>query len=257
MSRHSFTSAFCAAVFALAMGSAARADDAKCQDEVAKGSRKIGNAEQKKNRACVKDGSGDISTCVSTEAAKAAAAEAKLAKAFAPGGKCDPVPMLGVNAGTAAAIAAGTADSAGDILRGVFGDPVDGIAAGDDCLDKIAKRGGKVFDKRLKVFRACIKDNAPLPSQGHVDVCVQSGIQNFPTAEYAGKLLADMQAACETFPPAGMDDGDCSACTDALSCSNCIIAIINCEACEAMNNSSNGTADCDALDDGMANASCG
>jgi hypothetical protein len=40
-------------------------------------------------------------------------------------------------------------------------------------------------------------------------------------------------------------------------CGACIGDIVDCQACLAMNNSNNGTADCDMLDDGVVNSSCG
>jgi hypothetical protein len=44
-------SALFAFVIAMGIGSAARGDDAKCQDAVAKGSRNVGNQEQKNDRS--------------------------------------------------------------------------------------------------------------------------------------------------------------------------------------------------------------
>src|SRR5258705_7083981 len=129
MSRSKFATALVAAAFAMGVAGAARADDAKCQDGLAKGSRNVGNQEQKKNRKCVKDGTGDIDTCVDTESPKAATKEAKLGDLLATGGKCDPLPAFGANA-SASDIADETEKSSGDILRKTFGDPVDGIVAG-------------------------------------------------------------------------------------------------------------------------------
>jgi hypothetical protein len=258
-----FVSALGAAAFALAIGSVARAADpvAKCQDGNAKASRNIANQEQKKNRKCVKDGAGDISACVNAEGAKSATKRGKLTDLFATDDKCDPVPGLGVNGGNGGNDTAdGTEQAAGDILRGVFGDPVDGIVAGDKCQDAIAKRAGKAYDAALKGFRKCIKDAAPLANQGAVDTCVGTGVNDAKTAKFINeKLLKDMGKKC-TFasPPAGMEDGDCSACGDAATCTACVGVIVRCQACLAANNSSNGTADCDTLDDGDGgNGSCG
>ena len=252
-------SALCAGMFALALGSAALAQDDKCQDGNAKGSRNIGNQEQKKNRKCVKDAAGsDITTCVSTEGVKSAVKRTKLTDLFAVGDKCDPVPALGVNGtGGGNDTADGTEQAAGDILRGVFGDPVDGIVPGDKCLDALAKRAGKGFDAGLKGFRKCVKDAAPLASQGVLDTCVGTGVNDAKTSKFIDeKLLSDMGKKCETFPPAGADDGDCSGCTDAATCTACVDTIVRCQICLAANNSSNGTADCDTLDDGLVNSSC-
>lgn len=249
-------STLCAALFAMAIGSAARGDDAKCQDGVAKGSRNVGNQEQKKNRKCVKDGAGDVDTCVDAESPKAAIKRTKLADLYATGGKCDPVPALGVNA-LPNDIADGTEAASGDILRAVFGDPVDGIVAGSKCDDKIAKRAGKKFDTELKAFRACVKNGAPLGSQAAVDACIAAGVNDAKAqSTVQPKLDADVAAQCLTSPPEGADDGNCNACASSAACSACIGNIVDCEACLAMNNSANGTADCDTLDDGSSNGSC-
>jgi len=246
----------CAAVFAMGVGSAVRADDAKCQDGVAKGSRNLVNQEQKKNRACVKDGSGDIDGCVDVESGKAAIQRGKLADLYASGGKCNPVAALGVGSDPND-IADNTEGSAGDILRKVFGDPVDGIVAGDKCQDKIAKGAGKKLDSELKAFRSCIKDTAPV-SQVTVDGCIATGVNDAKAQNTVQpKLQADMASQC-TFPvPAGMDDGACSGCTDATTCATCVGNIVDCEACEAMNSSSGSAVNCDLLDDGVSNFSCG
>jgi hypothetical protein len=251
-------SALFAFVIAMGIGSAARGDDAKCQDAVAKGSRNVGNQEQKNDRSCVKNGSGDIDACIDAEGAKAAVKRTKLTDLFATGGKCDPVPAIGVNGtGLGTAIADGTEKAIDDVHRAVFGDPVDGIVAGSKCDDKIAKRAGKKFDTELKAFRACVKNSAPLASQAAVDACVAAGVNDAKAqSTVQPKLDADVAAQCTTSPPEGADDGDCSTCASSAACSACIGDIVDCQACLAMNNSANGTADCDTLDDGVVNSSC-
>jgi hypothetical protein len=252
-------SALCASMFALAVGSAAQAQDAKCQDAMAKSSRNVGNQEQKKNRKCVKDGSGDVSGCVNTPSPKATDKATKVFELFDAGGKCETVPAVGVNnAGTPAGDTAVDAviDSSGDILRGVFGDPVDGIVAGDKCSDAIVKRAGKAFDSGLKGYRGCVKPG--VASQGAVDACVAAGVNDAKAAKFLDeKLPNDILKKCETFPIPGTEDGTCAACTDGPTCAACVDAITRCEICEAANAIGNGGANCDTLDDGLANASCG
>ena len=260
MSRSKFATALVAAAFAMGVAGAARADDAKCQDGVAKGSRNVGNQEQKKNRKCVKDGSGDVDACVDAASPKAATKAAKLADLYATGGKCDPLPAVGVNP-SPAAVSAETEKSSGDILRKVFGDPVDGINAGGKCQDKIAKRAGKKFDTELKAFRACIKGGAPLATDAAVGTCIATGVNDAKAqSTVQPKLAGDMEAQCDFSAGTaaeGMDDGSCASCATAAACATCVGDVVDCEACEAMvTSSNNATADCDLLDDGMANASC-
>ena len=89
----------------------------------------------------------------------------RLADLYATGGKCDPLPAFGVGANPAA-IAAETEKSSGDILRKVFGDPVDGINAGSKCQDKIAKRAGGLGE--LGALRRVGRDGlAPADGRPH------------------------------------------------------------------------------------------
>jgi hypothetical protein len=248
-----------ATAFAMGVGTAARADDPKCQDAVAKGSRNVGNQEQKNDRGCIKNGSGDVTTCVNAEGAKSATKRAKLVDLYATGGKCDPVPALGVNSDPNA-IADGTEAAIDNVIKGVWGDPVDGVVAADKCSDAIAKRSGKKFDTELKAFRACVKGAAGFANQAAVDACVATGVNDAKAqSTVQPKLDADVAntGKCATIPPPGTEDGDCGGFGTAAAFSACVGDIVDCQACLAMNNSSNGTADCDMLDDGLANSSCG
>ena len=235
----------------------ARGDDAKCQDAVAKGSRNVGNQEQKKNRKCIKDSlGGDETTCVATESPKAAIKRTKLQNLYAVGGKCDPVASF-VNPDPND-IADGTEDAAGDIIRAVWGSTteVDGVVAGDKCSYKIAKRAGQKFDRQLKTFRFYLKNSGPITTQGQLDSYIESSFLN-PTADTVQlKLDADVAAQCTTFPPSGLEDGACGSEVTAAGFSSCIGEVVNCEACLAMNNSYLGTVNCDQSDDSSLNGSC-
>src|SRR6185369_7206067 len=142
-------SAAAVTLLAVVVGSAAIAqltdDERKCTDAAYKAARNVGNQEQKGNRTCVKDGSGNIDSCVSAESAKAADKRTKLVALDDAGGKCATTPAFGLNAnldGIADSVEKGT----DNILRGAFGDPVDIGAAGDKCADSLAKRSGKAYD---------------------------------------------------------------------------------------------------------------
>jgi hypothetical protein len=240
------------------MGSAAPGDDTLCQKAVAKRVRNIAKQQQKKNRKCVQDGSGDISTCISFEADKAAIQRGKLVDLFAAGGKCETSAGLGVHSDPNG-IADLTENGAGDILRGAFGDPVDGIEAGSTCQDKIVKWAGTKFYAELNAFRRCVKDAAPLASQAALNGCITAGV-NDPLAQTTVQpsLAPLLTQLCDLTggQPVGMDDGDCAACGTGPTCAECLGDLVDCRACLAMNNSTNGTANCDLLDDGEANSSC-
>ncbi len=255
-------SAVCASALVLAVSSAAFADlsddERKCSDTANKRGRNVGNQEQKANRTCVKDGNGSIEACVAATSSKATDQGAKLADEYLAGGKCDPLPPFGVES-PASAITAGVVAGSDGIVRDVFGDPADGIVAGDKCADAVVKRGGKKFDTALKAFRKCAKDLGSIPNIGALDGCVATALSDPKTVGVQGKLAADMNNTkkCPAFPVAGADDGDCSGEVTAAGFATCAGDVVDCQACLAMNAITGGGADCDLLDNGAVDFSCG
>jgi hypothetical protein len=258
-------SAFAATLFAVTVGSAAfgqlNDDERKCSDGMNKASRNVANQEQKKNRTCIKDGSGDVSTCVDTEAPKNAGATGKrqkLVDLYATGDKCDPVPPFGVNPDPND-IADATEDGAGDIIRGIWGDPADGVipSGTNKCGDKTAKRLGKKYDSQMKAFRKCQKDAASLTA-ATIEACVTTAVNDAKAVNFQGKLLSDITKAsnCPAHPQPGTEDGACADCTSAATCAACYGALANCGSCLAMNNQTGSFANCDVLDNGANDGSC-
>jgi len=253
-----------ATLVAVAVGSAAlaqlSADDRKCTDAVYKSARNIGNQEQKNDGSCVKNATGGAGddACVDAEGAKAAGKRPKLTDLFAAGGKCETPPAFGVNTtGGGNDIADAIEDGADNIVRGVFGDPVDGLVNGDKCQQAIAKRTGKKYDTALKAFRGCAKSLAAVNAIADLNGCVSTAVNDAKVTGVQGKLAGDITKKCTTFPPAGAEDGDCSSCATDAACATCIGNIVDCESCRAMNKETGGSADCDLVDDGLANGSCG
>ena len=235
-------------------------DERKCSDAFNKALRNVGNQEQKNNRkACVKEGGGEA--CVAGESAKAADKRTKVNELFAVGGKCEAPLPFGVVAtpgngdDAVDAIEAGT-DS---IIRDIFGDPVDGVVAGDKCQDSIAKRSGKIYDTILKAFRKCAKELSIIDDINDFEGCITTAANDAKVATFAGKLTNDITNKCAASPPlvAGAEDGECSAAATAADLSACATNSAQCNACRALNAATGGDADCDLIDDGAANASCG
>ena len=255
-------SAAAVTLLAVVVGSAAIAqltdDERKCTDGAYKSARNVGNQEQKNNRTCVKDGSGNIDACVDAEGAKAAEKRAKLLELDDAGGKCETNPAFGLNADLGD-VADGVEDGTDNILRAAFGDPVTVGVAGDKCGDAIAKRSGKSYDFMLKSFRGCAKDLGAINSIGDLNGCVATALANAKSSNFVPtKVASDMDKKCDFSggAPSGMDDGACSSCTDGATCGACLENIIQCQACKAINNMTGGSANCDTLDDGLANGSC-
>ncbi len=247
------------AALLLALSSSAFAalsdDERKCSDAVNKGGRNVGNQEQKNNRSCVKNGSGDISACVNAEGAKAAEKRVKLQDTFATGAKCDPVPPFGVNSDPDD-IADGIENGTDDIIRAILGVPPDGVVAGDKCQDAMAKRAGKKYDTELKAFRGCAKDLPAINSIDDLEGCVTTAVNDAKAEGVEDKLEADITGKCLPLPHAGTEDGACASKATAEDLANCIGDRVSCDACLAINNMTGGNANCDLLDDGSVNGSC-
>jgi len=260
-SRYTLVSAVAVAL-ALGVAASARAqlsdDERKCSDAVNKIARGIANQEQKKNRACVKDGMDDIDVCVDTEAETSTQQRAKLAALFDIGGKCDPLPMFGVNSNPQT-IADAVERAAGDILRGAFGDPVDGIVSDNKCHDRIAKRMGKKLDAEMKAFRTCVKHLPGITSTMDIENCIASAINDTRAQNVVQpKLQADIEGVCDTSaaPPPGLEDGTCAACTDPATCGGCLGDVVDCQVCQALIIQTGIVVDCDTMDDSLPNSSC-
>lgn len=245
----------------LLVGTSALADDAQCRDAFNKANRNVGNQEQKANRKCIKDTvSGDATSCIDAVSAKALAKETKVEELFQAGGKCDPNAAFGVNndgtpAGDVAAKAA--EDGSDNIIRDLWGNPVDDVVPGDKCADAVAKRSGKIYDTILREFRTCNKATAP-GNLAALDACVSTAIADAKVATFAGKLTQDVTNKCHASAPIvdGTDDGFCGASVTPGDLSSCALARAKCNACNAIKRFTNGNADCDSLDDGLANGSC-
>jgi hypothetical protein len=261
-SRNMAVSAIAVALLVMGVGRTALGqlsdDERRCIDAVNKIARSIGNQEQKKDRACVKDGMDDIDLCVNGEAANAGVQRAKLVGLFDSGGKCETLPSFGLNSDPQS-ICNAVERAAGDNLRGAFGNPVNGIVAGDKCHDRIAKRMGKKLDTELKAFRTCIKTLPGITSGLDFDTCIASAIADDRAQNVVQpKLLTDIEGQCDIAgaPPAGLEDGSCSSCTDAASCAGCLGDLVDCQACQALIILTGVVVDCDTMDDSLPNSSC-
>lgn len=256
-----FFAVACASAMLL-ISARAFADDATCRDAFNKANRNVGNQEQKANRKCIKDNlTGDATGCVDGESLKAAGKRLKVEELFAPGGKCNPNAAFGVNAapGNGDDAVDAVEDGTDNILRDLWGDPVvDGIVPGDKCADAVAKRGGKIYDTILKAFRKCNKDTSP-PNLPAEEGCILGAIGDPKVAIFAGKLANDVTNKCSATPPivGGTEDGKCAGEITLNDFSDCAVDDAKCNACLAINEMIGGDANCDLLDDGNVNASCG
>jgi hypothetical protein len=266
----------------------------KCVDKMNNLSRKVLDKAQKSDAKCVSDGAKagglDETTCVDNPAEeKTEKAEAKLLEQFTT--LCAPsVPPWGINAGKCCeggandgnACVIDLACSGGSCVRGacmsgaaedaanaaahdLFGPSVlvtDGDAVGK-CQKKIIKRMGKLLVERWKVFRKCKKDNFSVIANDNdlITTCLGP-----PQPDGAGKIakrltkLGEEVTKCidkgvttvsSAFP------GDCNAVANGAF-AGCVSERVSCRFCLAINIADDigPPLNCDAFDDGVANASC-
>lgn len=235
-------------------------DQRKCSDAFNKALRNVGNQEQKNNRkACVKEGGGEA--CVAATGAKATEKRGKVNELFDVGGKCETALPFGVVAtpGNGDDAVDGILEGTDTVIRDIFGDPVDGVTAGDKCQDSVAKRSGKIYDSILKAFRKCAKELASIDDIGDLEGCIGTAAVDAKVGTFQGKLTNDITNKCAASPPlvAGAEDGECGAEATAAAFSLCATSSVKCNACQALNTATGGNADCDTIDDGTANGSCG
>jgi hypothetical protein len=261
------------------------APEQTCLDQYSKRTAKIAAAQNKTNRACIKNatkgkepGSTNIAACLSADSKSLVAKAAqKLADATSgPGGKCDAIvapPVAGIysapSVGSSASI-----DGSIRFAEALFGEPIASATfnaadkARGSCQDSIYKRVHKIFDTGLKAFRGCQKaslkagvvtDNVTLA--GCVDDAARVGSLAADTkgklGKAATKMATDFTKRCasgvtlnDAFP------GDCVDGGVQNDFVECVESEARCAACLTLNGANNMDVDCEAFDDGTANASC-
>lgn len=217
---------------------------------------------RRQTRKCIKDNlTGDATSCVDAVSVKAADKEASVYALFDLGGDCNPNAAFGVvDSGTPAGDDAAKAIESGtdDILRDLWGNPVDGIVEGNRCGDSVAKRTGKLYDAIIKSFVKCIKSTPPADLAA-LDTCIGLAVTGGPSVKASDKLVNEVGVRCgiggtETI---GVDDGVCDPTGgEPFPFTICARDLTQCRACLALTAVTGGSPDCDFLDDEMTNSSC-
>ncbi|MDX2171225.1 MAG: hypothetical protein SF182_29420, partial [Deltaproteobacteria bacterium] len=165
-------------------------------------------------------------------------------------------------------------DALEDLAHDYFGDPVSGVVSvgkqSQKCLQKAIQRPTQAFTELVKAHRKCKKnemkagnvvDSATLDTFCGTFALIDGA--NGGGGKVAGKYskaTTDVTAACagteETLASlfSGLDAG-CHASPAALAA--CLNAGSKCRACLALNDADGQDMDCDTMDDGAANGSCG
>jgi len=152
-----------------------------------------------------------------------------------------------------------------DLMHEVFGSDLDTaiILQSDDkdagkCQLDVAKATKKCQETKLKEFNRCKKDglkDGSITDASGLEACMgldpKSKIAKACVEKLAGKVAKCDPSVdlSDAFPGCGTDDpGDLGDCLDVL---------VECAVCQALNQVDNLARDCDTVDDGVVNGSCG
>jgi hypothetical protein len=263
----------------------------RCLDKMNNDARIVADKAFKADFKCVRLGpASDVTTCVDDPAETTTEKKVdKLVQHF--GEFCEAVPPWGVNGlrccdggpddgavcssitpcgGGATCtpglcIAAAADGGINQLAHELFGATVSvGTDEQQKCQQTILKLAGKLFTERWKVFRLCKRDNfaSILDDAGLVTTCLGPP-QPDPKGKIGKrqeKLSLKVDALCVgkgITPVGGAFPGACSATPDG-DFADCAGQRAACAFCRAVNRADAilPPADCDAFDDGAANASC-
>ncbi len=254
-----------AAVLAIAIAGSASAQQSKaqrnCINKINKDAAKVGKAQGKENAKCVKNGTkdsvavncptADIKMKVQKNLDKTNADDTAFCTADAP----DFAYTSGANAGPA------YRQAELDLLVDLFGTtnldmPVSSDKVIGGCQFKVTKDTEKVAAAAAKSFDKCKKDALKSPTVAALDVqaCVGDDTKG-KVLKASNKLAADITKKCLSVTVATTFPGSCSgAAVGTLAA--CLTARAKCRMCLAENDADSLSANCELVDDGLANGSC-
>lgn len=248
-------------------------DEQKCIDGMNNKARLVSKAQNKEVRACIKNsGKGKeaaAEACLTADPkGKVAKMQSKVQDTFAK--KCtggEPI-QQGVTTMNAAHVQGPL-----DLGHDLFGDPINQSTvtpaekAAQKCQDKAIQRAGQVFDTQVLEFRKCkktgMKEGTITTSAELRASCLTPGVPDAKgkIAKKVTKLQADVEKNCGSvaadlgtlFP--GLPAGTCHATVADLA--TCITDRVECRVCQTLNAADGMDRDCDELDNGALDGSCG
>ncbi len=249
-------------------------DEEKCINALNKGLRKVSRAQGIVVRRCVQDETKGKLTSLTVDECLTADRKQKVAKAQArvlsdDGKKCAAVtPPIGATDG--ATVGASAAAGGRALTTDLFGPTLEGVVLLHDgatkdtaaCQAGVLKAVVRCQDVRLKEFAKCKKKGLKTDS-----IISQSGIAACISADATGKIARACAPVSGKLRSAvdgclGVDlttafPGSCSA-GDGESVAQCLSKSALCRVCRAATQADAlDVIDCDALDDGLINTSCG
>lgn len=259
--------AACAAALTFALATAVRAqvqdsDQVKCAATMAKDIAKVAAAQGKINAACVKDGTkgtvtpgcplSDPKGALGTMQSKTEADETKNCVTKAPD-----FGYTSALTGNGAAIR-----NERDLLVDTYGDTdltgvVSTAKAVGACQSAVTKNLEKIAAAMQKDYAGCKKAalKGGAAAADALEACVGADAKG-KVATATAKLGADASAKCGSVDVAAAFPGRCAG-PVAADVASCLGKRARCQMCEAINEADALEADCDTIDDGVQNGSCG
>lgn len=237
----------------------------KCVDKLNNDGRKVLDAEQKKNRSCIKDGTGVVTGCIDAVGAKTIVKQNKTIADDA--AKCTPAPAFAYTG--AVTVNSAAQQAANGIAHDLFGLVilVGTTAEQVKCQERVAQTAGKLAVTKWKSFRKCKKTGlAGFADSGALATACLAGPTG-PQPDPGGKILKKKQKLQDVVQGKCLDEsvalnvfvGDCAAETTAPGFTSCADARVECQVCRAIKASDALLGihiDCDLFDDGIDNDSC-
>lgn len=243
---------------------------ARCSQTLLRGGERVARTASRQFRRCMSDGArgklaGTIEACLSSDP-KGRIARAQQKNLAQQARRCATPPDVGPD--DAATLDAASAGLPADALHDAFGADLDAAVADSraesatwKCQKDVSAALEQCLAERLKAFGRCARDELAddePDTEAALELCMERDPKGRVTRRCdagrsrIGKLLPKCQGRgvdlSDAFPGCASDDpAIVGACLEAASA---------CRTCLALNDGGGLAADCDDLDDGLANASC-
>lgn len=232
-----------------------------CINTVNKDAGKVGATQGKENSACVKTGTkGPVAANCPTVDSKGKVAAAKSKTVSDAAAKCTTLPNFGFTSATGANAAAQQGEL--DLLADIFGSTdLSGVISTDKaiggCQATVIKDAEKIAATFIKVFGGEKKNALKNGADAAGDLAALVGADpKSKISKTVTKLGADITKKCTGVTVNTAFPGECAGETTG-TLGACVSARVKCRMCETINDTDGLNADCDLVDDGAANGSCG
>jgi hypothetical protein len=254
-----------AVVLAAAVAGRASAQQSKdqqsCIKTINKDAAKVGKAQGKENAKCVKNGTKDAVAVNCPTADLKMKVQKKIDKANADDMAFCMADVPGFAYTSAANATSAYRQGELDLLMDVFGTtnldmPVSSDKVIGGCQFKVMKDLEKVAAAAAKSFNKCKGDalKSSTVGVGDVQACVGDDTKGKVVAA-RDKLAADITKKCSTVTVATTFPGECTG-ASLGTLADCLSARAKCRMCLAQNDADMLSANCDLIDNGVADASC-